>query len=297
MGIGIGDLFFSNESIFRDEGNLSSFWLLSNVMEEFVSVSSLGDSWHLEEFLLDIDDSLNALNNEWDLLLNEVLLELVEGKILSGGDFVWDEDLGGVALEELGNVWLLDGDLVWDLLPLGLFESALDRVWLLLVLSDSNLAGDDVWNSLDDGVVDSLGGFVWDGDFLLNWYLVVDSVWNLGGDDVWDAVGNSVWDLSGGLVWDLNLNLVWNLSLNSVLDFSCNLNWLKSGDFVLLSDVLGLSKLVWNLLSGHNWDLLGDLVFFSDVFSDSENGSIIRRISSGEFGVVTNLGPSVSNTT
>ena len=297
MGIGIGDLFFSNESVFRDEGNLSSFWLLSNVMEEFVSVSSLGDSWHLEEFLLDIDDSLNALNNEWDLLLNEVLLELVEGKILSGGDFVWDEDLGGVALEELGNVWLLDGDLVWDLLPLGLFESALDRVWLLLVLSDSNLAGDDVWNSLDDGVVDSLGGFVWDGDFLLNWYLVVDSVWNLGGDDVWDAVGNSVWDLSGGLVWDLNLNLVWNLSLNSVLDFSCNLNWLKSGDFVLLSDVLGLSKLVWNLLSGHNWDLLGDLVFFSDVFSDSEDGSIIRRISSGEFGVVTNLSPSVSNTT
>ena len=63
---------------------------------------------------------------------------------------------------------------------MGLLEGAFDVVWLLLVLSDSNLAGDDVRNLLHDGVVDSLGRFVWDGDILFNWYFVEDSVWNLG---------------------------------------------------------------------------------------------------------------------
>ena len=178
--VGIGDCILSNENVDRDIGNLSSFWLLSDIMEELVCVSGLGDSWLLEELLLDIDDGIKALNNEWNFLLNEVLFEFIESKILSCGDFVWDEDLGSVALEELGNVWLLDGDLVRDLLPLGLFECALDGVWLFLVLGDSDLAGDDVWNLLHDSVVDSLGGFVWDGDFLLNWHFVEDSVWDLG---------------------------------------------------------------------------------------------------------------------
>ena len=149
-------------------------------VEDWVRVGGLFDGWDSEELLLNVRDGGEALNDEWDLLLNEVLLKFPEGELLDVSDFVRHEDLGSVALEELGNVWLLDGDLVWDLLPLGLLECTLDGVWLLLVLGDSNLAGDDVWNLLHDGVVDSLGGFVWDGDILLNWYFVVDSVWDLG---------------------------------------------------------------------------------------------------------------------
>ena len=145
-----------------------------------MDVGSFGDSWDLNELLLDIDDGSKSFNDEWDLLFDEVLLEFIEGLLFNDSNLVWDEDLCGVALEELGYVWFLNGDLVWDLLPSGLFECAFDLVWLLLVLSDSNLAGDDVWNLLNDSVVDSLGGFVWDGDFLLNWYFVEDSVWDLG---------------------------------------------------------------------------------------------------------------------
>ena len=145
-----------------------------------MDVGSLGDSWDLNELLLDINDGSKSFNDEWDLLFDEVLLEFIEGLLFNDSNLVWDEDLGGVALEELGYVWFLNGDLVWDLLPSSLFECAFDLVWLLLVLSDSNLAGDDVWNLLHDSVVDSLGGFVWDGDFLLNWYFVEDSVWDLG---------------------------------------------------------------------------------------------------------------------
>ena len=174
------DLIFSNESLLSNEGNLGSFWFLTNIMEEVMDVGSLGDSWDLNELLLDIDDGSKSFNDEWDLLFDEVLLEFIKGLLFNDSNLVWDEDLGGVALEELGYVWFLNGDLVWDLLPSGLFECAFDLVWLLLVLSDSNLAGDDVWNLLNDSVVNSLGGFVWDGDFLLNWYFVEDSVWDLG---------------------------------------------------------------------------------------------------------------------
>jgi hypothetical protein len=186
VSICVSDLICSNECPLRNEGDFGSFWLLTNVMEEVMDVSSLGDSWDLNKLLLDVDDGSKTFNDEWDFLADKVLLKFVEGKGINGGDFVWNEDLSGVALEELGYVWLLNGDLVWDLLPLGLLECAFNRVWLLLVLSDSNLAGDDVWNLLDDGVVDSLGGFVWDGDVLLDWYFVVDGVWDLFRDDIWD---------------------------------------------------------------------------------------------------------------
>ena len=174
------DLIFSNESLLSNEGNLGSFWFLTNIMEEVMDVGSLGDSWDLNELLLDIDDGSKSFNDEWDLLFDEVLLEFIKGLLFNDSNLVWDEDLGGVALEELGYVWFLNGDLVWDLLPSGLFECAFDLVWLLLVLSDSNLARYDVWNLLNDSVVNSLGGFVWDGNVLLNWYLVEDRVWNLG---------------------------------------------------------------------------------------------------------------------
>ena len=176
----VGDCFLSNEYANGNIGNLSSFWLLANIMEEVMGVGGLGDSWDLNELLLDVDDGSESFNDEWDFLGNKELLKFVEGLFFNDGNFVWNKDLSGVALEELGNVWFLNGDLVWDLLPGGLLECAFDLVWLFLVLSDSNLAGDDVWNLLHDSVVDSLGGFVWDGDFLLNWYFVEDSVWDLG---------------------------------------------------------------------------------------------------------------------
>ena len=268
-------------------------WEGIETVEEFVLVGSLGDGWHGEELLLNVSDGFDGLGDERNFHVNDEFLNLIEGLFFSDGNLVWDKDLSRVALEELSNVWLLDGDGVWDLLPLGLLEDVLNLVSFLLVLGDSDLAGDDVWNLLDDGVVDSLGGFVWDGDFLLKWDLVVDGVWDLLGDDVWDLVGDSVWHLSGGGVGDLNLNFVWDLSLNGVWDLFGDLNWLKGLDFVLFGDVLSLGDLVWNLLDGHNWDLLGNLVLFGHVFSDSVDFGVIRGVSGGEFSIVTNLSPSV----
>ena len=120
-------------------------------------VSGLANGWDGVEFLLDVSDGSDALSNEWNFLLKDVLLNFIEDLFLSGGDLEWDKDLSRVALEELSNVWLLNGDGVWDLFPLGLLEDVLNLVSFLLVLGDSNLARDDVWNLLDDSVVNSLG--------------------------------------------------------------------------------------------------------------------------------------------
>ena len=177
-GINEGLGFISFEGLDIKDGSFSIESIKS--VEEFVFVGYLFDGWDGEKFLLDVSDGSDALSHEWDFLLKDVFLNFIEDLFFSGSDLEWDKDLSRVALEVLSDVWLLNGDLVWDLLPLGLLEGALDVVWLLLVLSDSNLAGDDVWNLLHDSVVDSLGGFVWDGDFLLNWYFVEDSVWDLG---------------------------------------------------------------------------------------------------------------------
>ena len=174
----------------------SSSLSVTEAVEDWVRVGGSLDSWDGVKLLLGVGHGYEVLDDEWDLLLDEVLLELPEGEFLNGGDFVRHEDLGSVALEELGNVWLIDGDLVWGLLPLSLFEFALNGVWLLLVLGNSDLAGDDVWDLLYDSVVDSLGALIWDGDLLLIWDLVVDGVWNLLGDNIWDLVGDSVWHLS-----------------------------------------------------------------------------------------------------
>ena len=106
-------------------------------------------------------------------------------------------------------------------------------------------------------------------------------------------MGDSVWHLSGGGVGDLNLDFVWDLSLNGVWDLSGDLNWLKGLDFVLFGDVLSLGDLVWNLLDGHNWDLLGNLVLFGHVFGDSVDVGVIGGVSGGVFSEVTNLSPSV----
>ena len=247
-----------------------------DVVENWVGVGDLVNGWDLEGFLLDIDDGSDAGGDNWHFLLNEELLNFPDGELSDLLEGLRDEDLGGVVLPELNNVWLIDGDLEWDLLPLGLFELALDVVWLLFVLSDGDLAGDDVWNLLDDGVVNSLGGLVWDNDVLLNWHLVEDGVWHLLGGDIGDVEADFVWDLSGGGVWDDDFLLVRDLSLDGVWNLSLDFSWLEGLNFVLFSDVLGVCNLVWDLLDGHNWDLLGDLVFLSLVLSHSVDVSVIR---------------------
>ena len=198
----------------------SSSLSVTEAVEDWVRVGGSLDSWDGVKLLLSVGHGHEVFNDEWDLLLNKVLLKLPEGEFLNGGDFVRHEDLGSVALEVLGNVWLFDGDLVWSLFPNSLFKFALNGVWLLLVLGDSDLRGDDVWNLLNNGVVDSLGALIWDFNFLLVWDLVVDGVWNLLGHNIRDLVGDSVRHLSRGGVWDFDLDLIWDLSLNSVWDLS-----------------------------------------------------------------------------
>ena len=180
----------------------------------------------------------------------------------------------------LNNVWFVDGDLEWNLLPIGLGEGLLDLVWLLLVLSNGDLSGSDVRSLLDDLVVDSDGALVGHRDFLLDGHLVVDGVWNLLGHNVWDLVNDLVWHLSGGDIWDSLFNLEWHLSFNGVRDLSGNFDCFESLDLVLFSDVLSLGNLVWNLLNGHNWDLLSNLVLFGNVLSHSVDVSVIRGVSS-----------------
>ena len=264
---------------------------VTEAVEDWVRVCGSVDPWDGVKLLLNVTHGNEVLNDEWDLLLNKVLLELPEGQFLNGSDFVRHEYLSRVALEVLGNVWLFNGDLVWSLLPNCLFKFALDGVWLFLVLGNSDLSGDDVWNLLDDGVVDSLGTLIWDFNFFLKWDLVVDGVWNLLGHNIWDLVGDSVWHLPRGGVWDFDLDLIWDLSLNSVWDLSCNLNWLKSLDLVLLGDVLSLANLVWNLLNGHNWDFLGNLVLLCNILSHGVDMSVIGRICSCVLGPVIGLSP------
>ena len=56
----VGNFFLSNEYANGNIGNLSSFWLLADIMEEVMGVGGLGDSWDLNELLLDVNDGTNA---------------------------------------------------------------------------------------------------------------------------------------------------------------------------------------------------------------------------------------------
>ena len=264
------------------------------LVKEFMLVSNLFDGWDSVDFLLDVSDGSDVLNNEWDFVLEDVFLNFPEGEFFNIGDLIRNKGLSRVALEELSNIWFFDGDLIRNFLPGGLLEYVFDGVWLLIILGNCDLARDDVWNFFQNTVVDSLGGFIWNSDFLFIWNLVVDSIRNLLRNDVWNSVGNSVWDLSSGSIRDFNLDFVWNLSLDSVRNLFLDFNWLEGLDFILLSDVLSLSNLVWDLLNSHYWNLLSNLVFLSDIISNSVDVSVIGRISGGEFRIITNLGPSVN---
>ena len=60
VSICAGDLIFSNEGLLSNEFNFSSFWFLANIMEKVMDVGGLGDSWDLNELLLDVNDGTNA---------------------------------------------------------------------------------------------------------------------------------------------------------------------------------------------------------------------------------------------
>ena len=109
-------------------------------------------------------------------------------------------------------------------------------------------------------------------------------------------MGNSVWNFSACGVRDFDFNFVWYLSFDGVWDLSGNLNWLKGLDFVLFGNVISLSNLVWDLFNGHNWDFLGNLILLGHIFCDGEGVSVIGRVSTGKFSIVTNLSPVVDST-
>ena len=239
------------------------------IVENGVLMLNYINGWNSVDFLLDVDMNSWVLNDEWHFLGYGVLFNLPNGELSDVGDFIWHLDLSGVMLPEFNYVWLFNGNSEEVLVPFGLLELVFNGVWFFFVLSHFNLFAGDEWNLLNNSVVNSLSGFVGDGEFLFIWDLVIDGVWNFLGDNIWDLVDDGVWNLSAGGVGDLKFNLVWNLSLNSVWDFSGDLIWLKSLNFILLGDIVGSSNLVWNRVNFNNWNLLGDLILLGHVFSDS----------------------------
>ena len=144
-----------------------------------------GDSVDL---LLDVGHLYNFLNHEWHLLAHSVLFNFVDGELPLDGHFVWHLDLGGVVLPEFCDIWLIDGDFEQNLVPLSLGELLLNMIWFFFILGHGHLLGYDVWNFLDNSVVNSLGDFVRNVEFFFIWYLVIDCVWYLLCNNVWNLV-------------------------------------------------------------------------------------------------------------
>ena len=174
--------------------------------------------WDGVVLLLDINVGGWVLNDEWHFLGDGVLLEFPDGEFSDVGDFVWHLNLGRVVLPKFDDEWLINGHSEEGLVPLSLLEFVLDGEWFFLVLGHWNLLRYDVWYLLDDGVVHSLGDFVWNGEFVLIRDLVVDCVWDLLGGHIWDLVDDGVRHFSAGGIWDLDLNFVWDLSFDGVWD-------------------------------------------------------------------------------
>ena len=233
-------------------------------------------SWNSVCLLLDINVDSWVLNNNWHFLGYGVLLKFPNSELSDVGDFVWHLDLSSVVLPDFSDIWLIDGDGVEGLVPFSLLEFPLNREWLLLVLGHWNLLRGDVWHLLDDGVVNSLGNFVWDFEDFFIRDLVVDGVWDLLSDNIWDLVGDSVWNFPAGGVGDLNFDFIWHLSGDGVWNLLGNFIWLKGLDLVLLSHVVGSCNLVWGGDRLDNWYLLGNLVLLGHVFGDSVVVGIVR---------------------
>ena len=110
-----------------------------------------------EGLLIDCSDGGWVLNNEWHLLVNCVLFELVDDEFLGVGDFVRHLDLGGVWNLVFCYEWLLDGDLEWNFVIDSEWEFLLDVESFLVILSHCDLVGFNVWDLLDHSVVNPLG--------------------------------------------------------------------------------------------------------------------------------------------
>ena len=238
------------------------------VMEDLVGVLDDLDSWDGEVLFIDFNVNGRVLDDEWNLLVDGELLDLVNSALFGEGDFVWDLDLGGVWNLVFFNIWDLDLNLVWSLVVDGHWEFLLGVVGLLFVLGDLNLGAFDVGDLLDDSVVNADGGLIWHLDLLFPADFVDHSVWHDVSDNVWDLVGDGVGDLSAGDEWNLNLDLEWHLSLDLIWNLDVDDDWLKGLDVVLLLDIVSHGNLVWDLIGDDGWDLLGNLVFLGDVLSD-----------------------------
>ena len=247
-----------------------------NVMEDFMRMSSLADSWNSVDFLLDILDSLWRLSDEWDFIGDCVLFNFIGGQFLGVFYLVWNHNLSSVWFLVLDNIWFINNNLEWDFFPISLWEGFLDSIWLFFVLSDWDLGRNNVWSLLDHGVIDSDSALIWDRDLLFIRNLVINSVWDPFGNYVRNLVNDFVWHFSGGDIWDSLLNLEWHLSFNGVWDICGNFNWHKSLNLVFLSNIISLGNLVWDLLDCNNWDLFSNLVFLSHVLGNSVDVFIIR---------------------
>lgn len=189
-------------------GKLNDGWLLVVyfigvksevlVMEDFVLVLDDLDGWDGEVLLVDLNVDGGVGYDEWDVLVDGVLLDLVDGALFGVGDFIRDLDLGAVWNLVFDNVGNLDLNLVWALVVDGHWDFPVDVVGLLFVLGDLNLLGDDVWDLLDDGVVHADGGLIRHLNVFFVRDLVDHGVWNDVGDNIWDAVEDRVWLLAAG---------------------------------------------------------------------------------------------------
>ena len=151
-------------------------------------------------------------------------------------------------------------------------------VCFFFILSHWDLLRLDVGHLLDDCVVNSLGDFIRDSDFFLIRNLVIDGVWYLICNNVWNRVSDNIWLKSAGDVRNLDFNFIWHLSLNGIRDLCDDFIWLKSLNFVGLVYVFSLGDLVWHLFGLNVWDLLSNLIFFSNVVSHIVDMIIIGRI-------------------
>ena len=114
--------------------------------------------------------------DNWNFLCNSEFFNLIDGQLSCVSGLIWHLDLGGVWSLMFHNVWLINGDIEKVLVPLCDRELLLNVVWLLLILSDWNLLGDDIWDLLDDSVVNSFGNFIGHRDFFFIRNLIIDSV-------------------------------------------------------------------------------------------------------------------------
>jgi len=227
-----------------------------------------------------------VLDNEWNIMVNCVFFNFVDGELTNIGDFVWNLNLGSVWNLVLNYEWLLKGDSEELLVPLSNGEFLFNVVCLFFILSHWYLLACDEWHLLDDSVVNSLGDIVGHFKFFLIGDLIVDSVWDLLCGDEWNLVSNGVGYLSAGDVGNFEFDLEWHLSINSIRHLTFDCKWLKRLNIVCFLGVCSNGDLVWDFSDVNLWDLLGDFVRLTHIVGDWVSVVVIG----GVVGLVTILG-------